>query len=306
MSTSATIFTYEPWPALPYNEFKPTAYLLQRTMQAIGKLKLKTPFEPHWGNVALWVTSRGLTTGAIPFALGSFSVDVDFINHKISCYSSWGQYKDFPLTSTSVADLTKTLFITLHSIGVEMNINLMPQEVPNPISFDQDTEIRPYNAALANAWWRIIVSTHRVLKRYHAKFQGITPPVGLMWGTFDIRDARYKGTPLPLNTDINIIERNAFDDVQVEAGWWSGSEQYPKPAFFSLPFPTPEGIENKKIQPAAAKWDETLKEFLLDYDDLRQAKNPDERLLDFFESSYQAAAELQGWDMKLIGAGKAA
>lgn len=292
------------WPEFSYEEFKSTGYLLHRLLQAIGKLKLTTPFEPHWANVALWVTGRGLTTGAIPFNSGTFDVEIDFLSHQVLCNSSWGQFDGFNLHSLSVAEQVDLLFKTLHSLDIDLKINPMPQEVPNPIAFDQDKELRSYDPELANNWWQILKSTHQVLKRYHAKFKGISPPVGLMWGTMDLRDARYKGTQLAVKPGTNIIERNAWDDVQIESGWWGGSEAYPRPAFFSLAFPLPEKLEQTKIKPSQATWNDTLKEFLLDYDDLRLSKKPEDDLLAFFDSSYQAAAKLMGWDPNLNASGK--
>jgi hypothetical protein len=297
---------YEPWPALSYEEFKSTAYLLHGGIQAIGKLKLLTPFEPHWANVALWLTSRGLTTGQIAYETGSFCIDIDLITHQIICTTSWDTSGKFDLAPMSVAKLTATLFKVLKDISIDITVNPMPQEIPDPIPFNQDTKERPYEAPLANAWWRIMVSTYHVLKRYHARFTGRTPPIGLMWGTLDLRDARYRGTLVP-TTGINAgyIRRNAMNNAQVEAGWWIGSPNYPRPAYFSFTYPQPEGIEQAKLQPKAAHWNTTLGEFILDYDDLRQSKHPEQDLLAFFESTYQAGAEERaGWPPELIGTGK--
>lgn len=294
------------WPEFSYSDFESTGYLLHRIFQAVGKLKLTTPFEPHWANVALWVTGRGLTSGPIPFKDMTFTVDIDLMAQQIQCSNSLGQFDGFSLHSISVAEQIALLFKTLDGIGIDLTINQRPQEIPHPIAFDKDTALRIYHPELALTWWQILKSTHQVLKRYHAKFKGITPPVGLMWGTMDLRDARYKGSSVPVKPGSNIIDRNAWDDVQLESGWWAGSEAYPRPAFFSLAFPLPAGLEQVKIKPAVAAWNDTLKEFLLDYDELRVLKNPDQELLAFFESSYQAAADLMGWDAKLIGTGKAA
>lgn len=297
--------TYEPWPEFSYPEFAPTAHLFHMVLQAIGKLKLNNPFEPHWANVCLWLTCRGLTTGQIFHELGAFGIDIDLIDHQIICSSTWGRTGKFKLTSMSVAELTQTLFKTLHNIGVTVDINPTPQEVPNAIPFDQDTKKHPYEGLLINAWWRILVSSYRVLKQYHSKFTGITPPVGLMWGTLDLRDARYRGTQIPTSgINSGYIRRNAMDDAQVEAGWWSGNPEYQKPAYFSFTYPQPTGIEEVKIQPPAAKWNKKLGEFILDYDDVRKSKNPEKDLLAFFESTYKAGAEKAGWEPDLIGAGK--
>ncbi len=305
--SSAKDFFYEPWPALPYEEFKPTLHLLHMGTQAIGKLKLIEPFEPHWANVALWLTSRGLTTGPISYRFGTFNVDMDFVEHQIICATSWGQMGKFKLAPMSVAELTRMLFKILHEVGVEITVNPMPMEIVDPIAFDRDITLQPYNALLANAWWHILLSTQRVLQRYHARFRGATPPIGFMWGTFDLRDARYRGISVPTTgPNADYIRRNAMDEAQVEAGWWCGNPVYPRPAFYSFTYPQPAGIERAKIKPSAACWNATLAEFILDYDDLRQSKDPDKDLLAFFESTYQAGTEKAGWDSKLIGTGEPA
>lgn len=295
---------YKSWPEFSYAEFQPTAHLLHMGIQAIGKLKLTEPFEPHWANVALWLTTTGLTTGLIPFGLGFFSVDWDCIHHQIICTTSWGRREHFLIRSMSVAEFTHTLFKTLHNIGIDLAINQKPQEISNPIPFNEDTATCPYEGELVNTWWQIMLSTHKVLERYHARFTGRSPPIGLMWGTLDLRDARYKGIHVPTTGEnAGFIRRNAMDDAQVEAGWWAGNELYSRPAFFSFIYPQPKDIEKAKIEPKAARWDTSLKEFILDYDDLRKSPNPDKDLLAFFESAYQAGAERAGWERDLISKG---
>lgn len=304
MQTSSENMDYEPWPELPYKEFASTGHLLHMCTQAMGKLKLLTPFEPQWANVALWITSHGLTTGPIPYESGTFTVEMDLITHQINCITSWGLSEGISLASMSVAELTKNLFDTLHSVGVNVMVNPKPQEIPNPIPFDQDTQPRSYNDQLANAWWRILVSTQVVMERYHARFNGKTPPIGFMWGTFDLRDARYNGVRVqPTGVNAGYLRRNAMDEAQVEAGWWSGSEAYPKPAYYSFTFPQPDHIENAKIKPAAARWEPKMGLFILDYDDVRKSKTPEQDLLAFFESTYQVGAELAGWNPNLVGSG---
>ena len=298
-------FNYNPWPELPYKDFASTAYLLHMVTQVIGKLKLTTPFEPQWANVPLWINSRGLTSGLIPYHTGVFSIDIDLIAHKIIFTSSWQSMSGFKLDTMSVAEFTQSLFNLLSEAGIKMDINLMPQEVPNPIPFNKDTEQRTYNDLLANAWWRILVSSYRVMQQYHAKFNGKTPPIGFMWGTFDLRDARYQGVSVP-TTGVNAeyIRRNAMNETQIETGWWSGNANYPRPAYYSFTYPQPKGIENSSIKPAAARWDNSLGLFVLDYDDVRQSKNPENTLYIFLESTYKAGSELAQWEKELVGTGK--
>lgn len=295
---------YEPWPALTAEDFQKTSHLLFMAIQAIGKLMLNQPFEPHWANLAMPLTSRGITTGMIPFHSGTFSVDMDFIDHVIICSTSWGQMGKIKLHSMSVAELTREIFVTLEQVGVNIKINQKPQEISNPINFDQDTTPRTYDEKVVNAWWRIMVSTYTVLLKYHSRFYGITPNIGLCWGTLDLRDARYKGLHLSTKAISGYIARNSYDDVQVEVGWSCSNEKYPVPSFFAFAYPTPAGLEKETIKPKGVKWVSAINEYILDYDELRKAKNPDKELLLFFESYYQAIAKLGQWDPELIVSGK--
>lgn len=291
------------WPALDYEAFKSTQYLLHRVIQMMGKLKLFSPFEPHWANVPLWPISRGLTTGIVPYQNGNFTVTFDFIDHKILFSNHLGKKSELKMSSSSIAELFRGFQKELLNIDIHLKLNPMPQEIPNGVPFDADKENRSYDAALANNWWRILLSSYQVLMQYHALFSGISPSLGFMWGTFDLRDARYsRKVVAPPNS--GYIERNAMDVEQVEAGWWSGNDIYPKSSYYSFTYPKPNGIENEQILPAGASWNSTLSEFILDYEVVQNASNPEKMLLEFFNSSYQVGAKLAGWDPKLINSGK--
>ncbi len=296
---------YDPWPSFSAEEFMPSSHLFHMCVQAIGKLMLTQPFEPHWANLAMPLTSRGITSGIIPYNSGTFSVEIDCIDHLIVFTSSWGKTSTLKLIAMSVAHLTRQIFQHLENIGINIKINQKPQEVSDPIPFDQDTALRIYDEKVINAWWRIMLSTYRVLLKFHAKFYGITPRIGLIWGTLDLRDARYKGVHLPTaNTPLDFISRNAMDDAQFEVGFSASNEKYPVPSFFAFAYPKPDGWEQAIIKPAATKWVSVINEFILDYDDLRKSKDPDGDLLMFFESNYQAFAKLAGWDPEWIVSGK--
>ncbi len=291
------------WPVLSYPEMETTLYLLHRALQIIGKLKLLQPFELHWASSALWLTSSGLTSGVIPYKSENFSIEINFFEQQIYIVSSWGEKEVLVLTSMSVAELTHQFIQKLKKLNIEVKINMQPAEVPNPIPMDQDSEKRIYQPKLALVWWKALAQIYCVLQQYHALFRGISPPVGLMWGTMDFRDVRYKGKQLPLpNKDY--ITKNAMDDEQIEVGWWCGNASYPSPAFFSFAYPQPSQIEKAKINPSTARWEPSLSEFLLDYQEIQQSKTPDQDLLAFFNSTYQAGAERAGWDPALIVSGK--
>lgn len=294
------------WPEFRYEQFKSTGYLLHMACQYIGKLKLLTPFEPQWANVALWLTSRGLTTGIIPYQNGKvFSIDLDMISHKIIITTSWGKKAQFKLDSMSVAQLTGQLSALLDKLKIKHVINPMPQEIPNPIAFNQDNAEHFYDKKLANIWWQILLKNSIIMQKFHATFNGKTQPIGLMWGTFDLRDVRYNGHYIKPEGDFSgYIRRNSANEEQMEVGWWSGSAAYPKPAYFAFIYPSQKGIENSNIKPERAHWDNTLMEFILDYDDLQKSKNPERDLLDFFETTYNASSKLAAWKPDLINTGK--
>jgi len=295
---------YDPWPSLSYPDFAATQYLLHMGLQVLGKLKLVEPFQPQWAEVPLWLTGRGLTTGPIPFAGGAYEITTDFVSHQVECVTSWGFSDRFGLGPMSVARFAALVFDLLHRAGVEVSINLRPQEVPNPILFDQDNEERTYEPALVNSWWRILLSTKRVMQVFQGRFQGKTQPIGLMWGTLDIRCVNYNGKPASPGMNVDYIRRNAMNAELIEMGWWSGNASYPKPAFYSFTYPQPNGIEEARVSPPSSRWEPTMGEFLWDYDDLCKSAHPDEDLLSFFGSTYQAGARLAGWDPKLAGSGK--
>jgi hypothetical protein len=273
-------------------------------LQAVGKLKLAEPFQAQWAEVPLWLNARGLTTGLIPYAGSVYEVRADFISHEMQWLTSSGVSGQLPLGPTSVAALVDTFLDQLRRAGIDASITLMPQEVSNPIPFDEDKEPRPYDRDLVDAWWRILLSTQRVLQVFQGRFMGKTQPIGLMWGTFDIRVAIYNGKPALPGANTGYIRRNAMNAELMEMGWWPGDAFYSKPAFYSFTYPQPQGIENAKIGPGAARWDAGKGEFLLDYDDLRRSSNPDGDLLAFLESTYNAGATVAGWDPKLLGSGR--
>ncbi len=279
--------------------------LLHMGLQMVGKLTLLKPFEPQWANVALGLTSRGLTTGPVPWQGGTFTVDADFGAHEIGVSTSWGAAAGFVLAPMSVAAWHDRFFAALGDAGIAATINEKPQEVADPIPFPADKAPRPYDHALVEAWFRALQSSAGVMQRYRACFAAKTPPIGFMWGTFDLRDVRLGGTVVPpAGADAGYIRRNAMNEDQVEAGWWPGSPAYPKAAYYSFTHPRPAGIETVDPRPAAARWDSSMGEFLLDYDDVRASGDPESALLAFLDSTYEAGATKAGWDPAWICSGR--
>lgn len=294
------------WPALSYPAFESTRYLLHMVSQAVGKLKLAKPFQAQWAEVPLWLSARGLTTGPIPYSGGVYEVRADFLSHEVQWLTSSGASGQLPLGPTSVAAFVDTFIDQLRRAGIDASITLVPQEVSNPIPFNEDKQQRPYSRDLVSAWWRILLSTQRVLQVFQGRFTGKTQPIGLMWGTFDIRVPFYSGKPASPAPNTGFIRRNAMNAQLMEMGWWSGDASYPRPAFFSFTYPQPQGIENARIGPSAARWDAGMGEFLLDYEDLRLSVDPDRDLLAFLESTYSAGTTAAGWDSALLGSGRPA
>lgn len=292
------------WPRLSYPDFAPTGHLLHMLLQALGKLKLSEPFHAQWAHVPLWPTARGLTTGTIAHGEGVYEVRADFLAHHVSWATSDGRSGQFALEAMSVADAVEQLLNGLREAGIDATIDLMPQEIPHPVRFDLDTETRPYDRSQAEAWWRTLVSVTRVLSRFQGRFTGKTQPIGLMWGTFDVRLPLYNGKPATPAPGCGYIRRNAMNAELMEIGWWPGDATFPKPAFYAFTYPQPAGIEHATIGPAPARWDAGMGEFLLEQDELIACDDPDAALLEFATSSYAAGASAAGWDPALLGTGR--
>lgn len=303
MSTDQSLS--EPWPAFSTAGFEPTRHLLHMVLQSVGKLKLAEPFQAQWSQVPLLLSARGLTTGPIPYAGGAYEIWADFIAHEIHWHASSGASGRLPLEPTSVAAFVDSFLGQLLDAGIKASITPMPQEVPDPMPFNEDQQERPYDRDQVSAWWRILLSTQRVLQVFQGRFTGKTQPIGLMWGTLDIRAAFYSGNPAsPGEANKGYIRRNSMNAELIEMGWWSGDPSYPKPAFYAFTYPQPQGIERSTIGPSAARWDANMGEFLFDYDDLRQSSDPDGDLLTFLETSYKAGATSAGWKPDLLGSGR--
>jgi Family of unknown function (DUF5996) len=279
--------------------------LLHRGLQMVGKLTLLKPFEPQWANVALGLTSTGLTTGPVPWQGGTFTVNADFSRHQIAVTTSWGTIGGFELGPMSVAGWHQRFFSALAGAGVAVTINEKPQEVADPVLFTEDVAPRPYERALVEAWFQAMHTSAGVMERYRACFSRKTPPIGFMWGTFDLRDVRLGGTSVPtVDGNAGYIRRNAMNEDQVESGWWPGSPAYPRPAYYSFTHPQPAGIDRVDPEPAAARWDTALGEFVLDYDDVRMAGDPAAALHAFLDSTYLAGAVKAGWDPAWLCSGR--
>jgi Family of unknown function (DUF5996) len=299
------------WPALPYERLRATLDTLHRYVQIVGKLKLRTPFQPEWSNVALEIGPRGLGTGAIPSGGDAFSIDLDLVGHSVSIFHGDGRSVAFPLRSRPVADFLALLQDALRSLGIDPSLNLVPQEVADPVPFDQDRVRATYEPDAVATWWRAMSSVARPLSVFQGRFRGKTAPLGFMWGTFDQRVVRFDGRPADIGAWSGLIRRAAMDASQYEVGFWHGQDSYPRAALYAFTYPRPEGVESAAVRPAGARWDAALGEHLLDWDVLRAAPDPTQAVLEFAQSTYEAGSRAAGWPAGLdvfgaIGAAVAA
>ena len=289
----------EVWPSLPLEAWQDTYGTLHMWTQIIGKVRLAlSPPLNHWWNVTLYVTPRGLTTSPIPYNARTFEVSFDFLDHLLWVRTSDGTSRAMALYPRSVANFYRELMALLRSLGIEVTINPLPQEVPNPIRCDEDEEHAAYDAAFATRWWRIMLQSDRVLHQFRARFLGKSSPVHFFWGAFDLAVTRFSGRRAPERPGADYIQREAYSHEVSSCGFWPGTVGGPvqEPAYYAYMAPEPAGFAEAVVQPAAASYNRALGEFILPYEAVRTASDPDATLLTFAQSTYEAGATLAGWD----------
>ncbi len=287
----------ECWPALPLSEWKDTCATLHMWTQVVGKVRLMlTPLVNHWWNVPLYVTARGLTTSRIPYGASAFELRFDFLAHQLVLETSEGTVKTLALQPQTVAAFYQSCMEMLHSEGIEVKIWPVPVEVPNPIPFDQDTVHASYDAAMAERFWRILLSVDAVFQDFRAEFIGKVSPVHFFWGSFDLAVTRFSGRKAPERPGADPVTREAYSHEVSSVGFWPGGGGVPDAAFYSYAAPSPQGFAEARVRPDAAHWDKGVGEFLLMYEDVRTSASPSRALLEFCRSTYQAAARFGQWD----------
>jgi len=283
------------WPPLPLHEWQDTYRTLHMWTQIVGKIRMTLcPPMNHWWHVTFYVNSRGLTTGPVPYPEGVFEIEFDFRRHELNISTSEGACAIRPLKAESVADFYRGVCEALASLGISVEINVKPQEVADPVPFDRDTAKCSYDPEYSHRFWRVLVSSTKVLQRFRAKFTGKCSPVHFFWGSFDLACTRFSGRPAPPRK--GVISGPAYSEEVCSAGFWPGGGAVDGPAYYSYMVPQPPGIESQLIRPAAASWNPQLSEFILMYDDVRLADSPEETLYEFLESTYDVAARLAKWD----------
>ena len=291
-----------PWPSLPLNEWKDTAATLHMWTQIVGKIRLsQTPWINHSWHVTLYVTSRGLTTSPIPYGLKTFQIDFDFIDHKLVIETSDGNVRLLDLRPRTVADFYSQVMSSLKSLGIDVAIHTTPNEIPDPIPFEEDHKNASYDADYANRFWRVLVQTDRIFKEFRARFIGKCSPVHFFWGSFDLAVTRFSGRTAPPHPGgvphmPDVVAREAYSHEVSSCGFWPGGGAIDYPAYYAYAYPTPEGFKDYKIKPKGAFYSNDLGEFLLPYDEVRASDDPDAALLGFLQSTYEAAADLAKWD----------
>ena len=285
----------ERWPSLPLNEWLETYRTLHLWTQIVGKIRMTlSPPLNHWWHVALYVNSRGLTTGPVPCPRGMFEIQLDFQKHAVEICTSEGTGASRPLTAEPVASFYCWISEALASLGIAVSINLKPQEVANPVAFDCDFAHCSYDAEYAHRFWRILVSTANVMQQFRAKFIGKCSPVHFFWGSCDLACTRFSGRLAPPRR--GAISGPAYSHEVISAGFWPGGGLVDGPAYYAYAVPKPAGLESAQLRPAGAKWNPDLSEFILMYDDVRSAASPERALYEFLESTYDAAAGMGNWD----------
>ena len=284
------------WPELPTEEWRETYATLHLWTQIVGKIRLaKSPWLNHSWHVTLYVTPRGLTTSPVPDGTRTFQIDFDFIDHRLRISTSDGVNRHFALPGLSVASFYSTLMEALAELGIAVTIDEMPNELPDPVRFSQDTAHASYDPDAVGRLLQILVNCDRVFKQFRTGFLGKSSPVHFFWGSFDLAVTRFSGRRAPRHPGgvpnlPDDVASEAYSHEVSSAGFWPGSGAVDYPAFYSYAYPEPAGFRATKVKPEAAFFSEAVGEFILPYDAVRIAAAPDQVLLDFLQSTYEAAA----------------
>jgi hypothetical protein len=296
----------DPWPELPTAAWRGTYDTLHLWTQIVGKIRLaRTPWLNHSWHVTLYVTTRGLTTSPIPDGTRSFHIDFDLIDHLLRISTSDGGQRQFALAGQSVASFHAAAMAALAELGIELEIDDMPSELPDPIRFSQDRVHASYDPAAARRFFQVLVNVDRVFRQFRTGFLGKASPVHFFWGSFDLAVTRFSGRRAPRHPGgvpnlSDAVACEAYSHEECSAGFWPGSGAIDYPAFYSYAYPEPAGYRAARVQPDVAFFSEALGEYILPYDAVRTAEHPDRTLLEFLQTSYEAAANAANWDRETL------
>jgi hypothetical protein len=288
------------WPELAYSTWRDTAVTLQLWTQIVGKVRLAlTPWINHSWQVPLYVTARGLSTSPIPLGSAILEMEFDFVEHRLAARASSGENRVLPLEPQSVAEFYHGIMALLSGFGVEVAINQNPNEVADPIPFSKDYHHHSYDAEAAQTFWRVLVQADRLFKYFRSGFLGKVSPVHFFWGSFDLAVTRFSGRSAPLHAGgvpglPDAVVREAYSHEVSSAGFWPGNDAFPVAAFYSYAYPEPFGFRDQAV--SAGTFDAKLGEFILPYEAVLTATDPEDLVLNFLSSTYRAAADTGGWD----------
>ena len=290
------------WPELPFSAWAATCETLHRWTQIAGKVRLATtPLINHWWNVTLQVTARGLVAPANAFAAGSFDIEFDLIDHQLRIATSDGRSQSFALAAMSVADFYAEFMQRLENLDIDVRIWTMPNEIANAVPFDRDRTNAQYDRDSASRFHQALLQSARLMNDFRARFIGKASPVHFFWGSFDLAVTRFSGrtAPPPQTVMPNLAPRvmqEAYSHEVASCGFWPGNGGYGRAAFYAYAYPEPERYADVRLRNSDGFYDKTVSEFVLPYDAVRQAGDPDRMLLDFLQETYEAAANLANWD----------
>ncbi len=290
------------WPDIPYEPWRETCTALHLYSQIVGKYRLaRTPWVNHSWHATLYVNSRGFSTSLVPDQLGGVEIVFDLLDHSVVGSTTYGQSARFDLGPMSVATFHDQFTGLLGKLGATQEFHGRPNEIPNPIPFSKDDAARPYDADAVTRFFRASAAIDRVLNRFRTSFLGKVSPVHLFWGSFDLTVTRFSGQLAPLHPAgipylPDAVTREAYSHQVSSAGFWPGGGGIGFPAFYSYAYPAPLGFADATIEPKEAHFDKSLGEFILPYEVVRKANNPETKLMAFLETTYLAAANLGGWN----------
>jgi len=294
------------WPSLNFTELKDTLETLHQWIQIVGKIRLKTmPWQNHSWHATLYVTSSGFSTYSIPYRGRTFQIDFDFKAHELILSCSNTESIKMKLRPVTVADFYTELFEKLSFIGINVKIYARPNEMEPAIPFEENRVNKYYDPNQANALWRAMLNVNEVFNQFRSRFIGKASPVHLFWGAFDLAVTRFSGNPAPLhqggmpNMPLDVMQE-AYSQEVSSAGFWQGSRDFPTPIFYSYSYPVAPGFPEQKVIPEKAYFSQEMGEFILNYDDARNTVNPEKTLLDFLQTTYEAAANTSSWDRKKL------
>lgn len=283
------------WPRLAFGEWESTCDTLHMWTQIVGKTRMAlAPLENHWWNVALYVTPRGLTTSSIPFRGWTFDAEFDFIAHQLTLQTSDGRQRSIPLYARSVADFYREYMACLGALKIEVQLHTTPVEFDDTTPYDQDQHHASYDTAAVERFRQVLVNVEQIFKQFRSRFIGKCSPVHFFWGSFDLAVTRFSGRRATLPPETDPVTREAYSHEVISCGFWPGDRRFPHAAFYSYTAPAPAGLEKEHVK--SGYWDTQLKEFILKYNDALAATSPEQAILDFCQSTYEAGAKLAKWD----------